>query len=441
MRLAAALSACVAIAGCDEGRVRPPTTSVTVVNAAPTLSDIRFYRGAGQAVRLLPSATLSYLGGDRLTFESDTYNYVVRSAPAGALEREVASLTHTPGPDTHSVYVVVETAGTPEVLVFEQPVFPPGSDSTEFSIVHGAETAGTAAVYVEAPGTDLLTATPRATLDFRVGSPPISAAPGGYVVTITEPGAAANVLFTSPGLAFAAGQTYVLVIGSGAGTGTSALALSVTAEGSQPFGDVNAGSAVRAFNGAGDRGARDVFVNGDFAAPFIAATAFGAASTFSATPAGAATLAITPAGNPSAIEHETTQSLDSGSMYTLVIAGNSGDIGALVGFDVRRATRDEARLQVINAVNHYDSLYVYIAPVGTDTATILPSYQVASPGITAREPVPLGDLELTLRDPATGTFVFGPQTISMPTSGIYTIAAVDNPDGTTADIVLLDDFQ
>jgi len=29
----------------------------------------------------------------------------------------------------------------------------------------------------------------------------------------------------------------------------------------------------------------------------------------------------------------------------------------------------------------------------------------------------------------------------MPTGGIYTIALVDNVDGTTADVVLLDDFQ
>lgn len=438
IRLMAILSLGAILGACDEGRVRPPPTGITIVHAAPSFTDINFYRSPALS---RPESTLSFLGAARLSFDADLYNYALGTIGSNGVEQSAGVFTHRTDPNRTYTYVFAEAGGNIEPLIFEEPAAAPSATGAEFSIVHASEPTAAVDVYVEPPGTAPGTTSARATLSFRDRLAPISVPAGDYVVTITESGVSANVLFTSGTLTLPAGQRRALVIANGAGSGVSDLVLIAAGESTTSVVDVNAGSAVRAINGAGDRLGRDVYASGDFSAPLIAATAFGTASDFTAISTAATTIAITPEGNASVIEREITQSLVNALIYNLIIAGDSTTgVDAILAADNHRVITDQARIQVVNAVNFYDVVDFYLLPLGTDITTVPPTFQLPSPGTSVRQAAPVDDLDLTLRDPASGTILFGPQTLTIPAAGIYTIVAVDSADGTTADILLLDDF-
>jgi hypothetical protein len=52
-----------------------------------------------------------------------------------------------------------------------------------------------------------------------------------------------------------------------------------------------------------------------------------------------------------------------------------------------------------------------------------------------------GDFEVTVRVQGTLTIVSGPKLITLNDAGIYGIILSDNPNGTTMDMTLIDDFQ
>jgi hypothetical protein len=98
-------------------------------------------------------------------------------------------------------------------------------------------------------------------------------------------------------------------------------------------------------------------------------------------------------------------------------------------------------MQVIDLVNHVDGVEFFIREPGTDLTNALPSFALTAPGISERAGFPLKEYEITIRDAATDAVLFGPQLFDLTIPGIYTLAAVDNADGATVDVVLLDDLQ
>lgn len=437
-RLIAALSVGMLLLGCDDGRVRPDRTTLTVVNAAPSYPDINFYRGQNQR---RAEATLPYLGSARLTYDADLYNYSLRTAtPDGLAEEVVQTFSHRVAAGVHYTYVLAEAAGAIVPLIFERPPFATTNSGAEFSIVHAAEAAPSVDIYLEPSGTDLATVSPRATLGFRDRQAPIGAAAGDYVITITAPGDRANVLFTSTTLTLPAGQSVALVIVSGAGSGVSDFFVIAASETASSAVDTNAGSAVRVINGVGDRLARDIYLNGDFTAPAIPAVGFGTGTDFTPFAAGVATFAVTPQGNASVVEREIVQGLADGTIYDFVLAGDASAVTATVLPDNRRTIRNVGRLQIINLLNAYEVVDVFVLPPGNDIGGFLPTFQLGRPGASGRTPFPVGDVEFTVRDTIAGTVLLGPRSLSLPAAGIYTIVLIDGPDGTTPELLLLDDF-
>jgi Domain of unknown function (DUF4397) len=424
------------LAACGDGRSRPPQVKLIVAHAAPSFPEMRFYRGASGAGF---AASIPFRSGAVFSFDADTYDYRLGISTTSG-EQIVRTFTHTLSADSQYFYVFAESAGSLEELILSQPPFPVDSSSTEFSIVHASEASGAMDIYVEPPGTDLQFATPRATLSFREHQAPTTAPPGDYVVTVTESGAVANVLFQSPTLTFVAGVTRALVIAGTGNSGTAPLTLIVANDAPASVSDANAPSAVRVINGAGDRAAHDVYINNDFSAPLIGAQAFGTASEYADIAAADTTFSITPEANPSVIEHELTQTMLPEVIYSLTLGGESGNLTGVIYSDDRRRTLNEARIRFFNLVNYYTALNLYLVPPGTDITSAIVTFQLTPRGATARVPFGPREYELTITDTATGTTVFGPQPVSMATPGVYSIVTLDAGDGTNVDILLLDDF-
>ncbi|HEY9183411.1 MAG TPA: hypothetical protein VIQ99_09440, partial [Gammaproteobacteria bacterium] len=76
--------AALALAGCDEGRTRPPQTNARVVNVAPGFAELQFRRE-----RVNPQQ-LTFKTVQDFTWDVDTYDFYVleRAIGLGAENRE-----------------------------------------------------------------------------------------------------------------------------------------------------------------------------------------------------------------------------------------------------------------------------------------------------------------------------------------------------------------
>jgi hypothetical protein len=433
--------AAMALSGCGEGRTRPPRVGVTVVNAAPGFANVCFLRGRRKEV------DLPFRQVGSAVFDVDAYQYHIATTgltAASDCSLEIGALSDTLQADTAYLYVVTQPVWSDpavEVIRLARPVFSATNANAELMFVHAASTQPAVDVYVTPPGTDLATATPIGTASYRGTTAPVTLTPATALISITAAGDPANVLFTSISFTIPAGTSTPLVLVDGADEGTANLAVIGANDTGTTLIDVNTQSAVRIINGASDRAARDVFLNDDFTAPFAANVAFGVPTDMTPIVNQQNKITLTPVGNPSTIEGEVTSSYGAGTPYTLVFSGAAGALEGIAAGDNFRVVYDRAYLQVINAVNHVELVTFYVEAPGTDLTAAIPTFGLESPGISARVPFTLAEHEITLKDFATGTVLFGPQTFDMSSPGIYTLVAVDNADGTTADVVLMDDFQ
>lgn len=425
-------------AGCEDGRSRPPSARVNIIHAAPGFGAIQFLRGP-RAVT--PDATLLFNGTVALNIDSDSYNYNLQTQSADGTENEdLASFVHTPTPDIRSFYVLVRSGNNVEPLVFSRPAISSDSDNFQFSVIGAASAMPNVDVYFDISGTDISTLSPLGTLGFRQELVPASRAPGNYVLTLTETGNPANVLFTSPVIVTNAGTDTAFVLTTGDTLGLTPYSLVVASSISGRLTDVNAPTAIRIVNGAADQASRDIYLDGDFSTPFAAAVDFAVAAPFRTLAAGLHTFSVTPAGNPSVIESEQEVTLLAAEPYTMLIAGPAGTIESSILVDQLTPELNRARVQFNNTVSYYENLQFFIRQPGTDISNAVPDTVLSSPGLSTRRNATPSDYEVTVRDAATSTVVYGPQAFTFNGEANYTFVMTDSGDGSTAGALLLDDF-
>jgi hypothetical protein len=425
-------AAMLTLAGCDGGRTRPPSTNLLVVNAASSFPAIQMLRGQRS------EANLDYRGSSSLTFDSDTYNFTLRvSLPSTSEPTVVETFTYDLAAESRHLFVWANAGGELEPILVSQPVFDPESSNVEYTLIHAAESVPAVDLYIEPPGTDINGALPKGTVEFLGHLAPATIDAGDYVITLTAAGDPTNVLLTSPTATLSGGNSIPLVIADGADEGLAPLYL--IGFGSSAIIDTGIGSAIRVINGATDRAARDLFVNDDFAAPLVPAAPFGSVSEYADVAPGQTSITLTPAGNPSAIELEQTVPLTAGGRYSLLVSGDSGSLLAAPVVENQRRIVGQAVVRFMNTVNHYENVEIFLQPPGTDISTVLPNFVLPSPSATDRALFPPGSYELTMR--ASSTVINGPQTVTLSENGNYAAVMFDNADGSTIDVVLLEDFN
>lgn len=427
------------IVGCGEERKRPPPTALTVINAARGFTNLNVRRGPADAASI---GETSFPGTISAGFDSGPYNFAVETFdPLTGIAIELTTFTDDLSPDQRHVFVLAEKdANIVPVRVARDPIAE-DAPTWDLTVFNAAETTANVDFYLTLPGTDLSAATPLGALDFGESLLSESLQPGEFVVTLTEGGNAANVLFTSTTTAFVAGYWVKIVIVPDINGVDGVLSL-VTVPGTSLFlTDVNAPARVRLVNGAADMLARDFYVGGDFSAPLAAGVAFAAPTDFLAVPNVTSQISVTPAGNVSVVEAELARTLSPGTTHEAIVAGPAGGLEIESGIDNRRRDNINARILLMNAVSYYETLNVYIVRVGTDLTGRTPNWTLTAPVVTSRVLFPPDTFELTVKDPVSDTVVFGPSNVTLERRGVYTIALLDSGDGTTVSAMLLDDFE
>lgn len=423
-------------AGCgNSGRTRPPSTHVTVVDAAPHLPALDFLRVER------PEATLEFRQAQTLTFDEDEYTFhLATTSPDTGASVEIASFDEQLSAESDYVFVITEAAGVPEFLVLDSPPFDPTSTDSQFAVVHASDELPDMDFYLEPPGTDLSTVSPRGTLSFRTQLPPVTSPAGDYVVTLTEPGNSANVMFTSATITLVAGQPGTFVVTASGGEGSADFYVLLVGQAVATLYDVNQTGLVRALNAAADRMPRDIYFGDDLMAPpLFSSLAFGALTDLLPVTIADTSISVTPVGNPSTVEASNQVTLGATRIFFTLVGGTAGALNAPTFADDLRPLQDVANLRFFNGVNEYDTIQIFVENPGTDISTELPSEVLAALTAGTRKVISPGTYELTIRDAATATVIAGPEPISLVDGGVYSIIFIDNADASTADMLVIDD--
>ncbi|HEX6997984.1 MAG TPA: DUF4397 domain-containing protein [Gammaproteobacteria bacterium] len=435
LRLTLVLLAVAACFGCDQGRKAPPKTNVQVVHAAPGAPAIDFYRERRSTV-----SQLQYGGASGvLLFDEDTYDFSVHTVQPSGATPVLQSFSKAVVAGTDYTFVFTEVGGLIEPIILEAPRPEAGSADAQVMAVHAGPAQGPVDIFVEPPGADLATATPLATLAFTQSIAPVARAAGEHVVTLTEPGNPANVLFQSTPATLAGGATTLLVIIDAANQGTDTRRVLLVRDGSTPLIDKNATSAIRVVNAAGDGAARDVAVAGQFSPPLFAAVPFGTASAYATVGPGDNELSVTPAGNPGVVEATHTVTAEPGRSYTAVVAGAPGSVKMVSVSDDRRPVADRAKIALLNGASQFSAVLFHVLDVGGNPDERQPDAILGAPGATQYVERVAGTYEIVLRNQDNVT-VAGPVPITVANGGIYTVLATNGPDASTANVVLRDGF-
>ena len=124
----------------------------------------------------------------------------------------------------------------------------------------------------------------------------------------------------------------------------------------------------------------------------------------------------------------------------MILAGNTTTgIESSYFIEDRRRIIAQANLRFINAAEQLGPLAVYIVEPGGSLRGLDP-VSIVGTASTLLTPTPPGDYEMVLRDSDTSTRVAGRLPITLLGRRNYGILAVNAPGGSTADIVLFDDF-
>ena len=420
------------LAACGEGRTRGPDARVIAIHAASSYGQILFLREERLA------NALEFSNGDESFFETGQYDFNLEIVPPlQAAPRRLKSFSVTLEQGTEYYVVITEVGGLIEPLIVTQAPFNPSATTSEVSIVHAAPASPAMDIYLTAPGAVLSAANPSGTATFNQHVAPTSFAPGDYQLAFTEVGNPLNVLFTSPTITLFAGQSNFFVIAD-TGDDTNGIRAVRYANGTQVLPDLNAPSSLRMINAATDALPRDVFVDSDFSAPFLAAVPYAVPTTRAPIAVGDRRISVTPAGNPGVIEVDATTTAFPGNSHTGLIAGAPGAL-LLTGFvENRRRIIGEAHLRYYNGAAQFSSIEISIVPVGGFPFDFPLSLPIGAS--TDEVPLPPGDYELTVYIAGSATVGLGPLPITVASEGLYSILFLNGPTVDTVSVVLFDDF-
>jgi hypothetical protein len=201
-------------------------------------------------------------------------------------------------------------------------------------------------------------------------------------------------------------------------------------------------SNIRVVHASPDAPAVSVYVNDDFATPFLADVPFPAASGYIGVPGGEYNIKVTPAGNIGVIVIDADLELVAGAETTVIAVDELANIGALVLEDDTRRVATAARVRIVHGAPNAGPVDLYVTAAGTGitgaSAAVSNFEFLSETGYLGLAP---GSYDVSVTLAGTGVIAIGPLTIDLQGGGVYTAIARDPLPGTQDfGVILLDDF-
>ena len=439
LRIALLTLACVVLAACESegGRVRPPSTAVSVIHVAGSFGNLEFRR----VERL--EGTLGYRSSQVFNWDSGPYTFNIDATIPG-LTTPIRLYTFTAdltAGNDHSI-VLTEANGWLHELILEAPQAELSETDAEIIIVNTAAGLETAVdVYIEPPGTVLAAATPRGSVDFLESLPAAAIAPGEYELSLTQAGNPTNVVMVSDLFEIPGSVRTTLSVIDGLISASPAAALVSSAGNDTPLSDRELRAGIRVLNAMTSRDPVDVTVNSNFSPPLISNATFAAPTDYALVVPGEHTLQVTPAGNPGAIEVETTFRTLPGQRGTWFVRGDPGALTALYSPDSQRLIRDIAEVTVYYGGTTVSGVDVFIVPPDTDLSAVAPTTSLTGTNALSFVYMGLGGYTITVRESGTQNILAGPVAAGIGFEGSYGILITNGESGSGMDVTLIDRFN
>jgi hypothetical protein len=421
------------LAACDQGRKTPPRTTVRVVDAAPGAVALEFRREE------TGPASLAFRSSIQRDYAEDTYNFTVAVPGNDTLSgttfrvQVVAGITYT--------FVLTELGGVIYPAILEIPDLPSDATVARLAAFHGAQALPAFDFYVQPPGTALAAVTPVSSLAFGQASSSFDVALGDYRISLTAPGDPSNVMFESQTFSLAGGGISSLTLTGEAGDSAAPFSVLFTQVSTATLYDDDVGSQMRVLNAATDAAPRDVIINGG-TPPLFEAVPFAAPTEYRPVDSGNFAVAITPAGNPGVIEVESVVAPGGPFFETvLVTTGETGTLALTAWRDNNRRFPAASKLRVFNGASQFDAIDVHLVEPGTEIAPSFPFASMNRGDASMQSTVGPREYDLYITEFDTATVLFGPLSISLEANGLYSLLVTNGANASTADVVLLDDFQ
>lgn len=437
LRLALVPLACVAVAACESegGRVRPPSTEVSVIHVAGRFGSLEFRR----VERL--EGTLNYRSSQVFTWDSGPYTFNIDSSILGSPIRLYSFEADLAAGNDYSI-VLTEANGWLHELILEGPKAELSETEAEIIIVNTAAGLQNAVdVYIEPPGTVLAAATPRGTVDFLESIPVAAIAPGEYELSLTQAGNPTSVVMASDTFELAAGVRTTLSIIDGLSSASPAAAVVSGAGIDTPLTDRELRAGIRVLNAMTSRDPIDVTINSNFSPPLIPSAMFAIPTDYALLVPGEHMLQVTPAGNSGAIEVETSFRAFPGQRGTWFVRGAPGSLAAFYSPDSQRLIRDVAEVTLYYGGTTAGSVDVFIVPPDTDLSTVPPTATLSGTSALSFVYLGLGGYTITVRESGTQTVLAGPVAAGIGFEGSYGILITNGASGAGMDITLIDRFN
>lgn len=437
LRLALVPLACVAVAACESegGRVRPPSTEVSVIHVAGRFGSLEFRR----VERL--EGTLNYRSSQVFTWDSGPYTFNIDSSILGSPIRLYSFEADLAAGNDYSI-VLTEANGWLHELILEGPKAELSETEAEIIIVNTAAGLQNAVdVYIEPPGTVLAAATPRGTVDFLESIPVAAIAPGEYELSLTQAGNPTSVVMASDTFELAAGVRTTLSIIDGLSSASPAAAVVSGAGIDTPLTDRELRAGIRVLNAMTSRDPIDVTINSNFSPPLIPSAMFAIPTDYALLVPGEHMLQVTPAGNSGAIEVETSFRAFPGQRGTWFVRGAPGSLAAFYSPDSQRLIRDVAEVTLYYGGTTAGSVDVFIVPPDTDLNTVPPTATLSGTSALSFVYLGLGGYTITVRESGTQTVLAGPVAAGIGFEGSYGILITNGASGAGMDITLIDRFN
>ena len=371
------------------------------------------------------------------------YNFIVEVRRSGGRDNAVAlEFEEQIREQEETILVWVGNADDLDYLAWNRKVRGSGADNVAPSFGHADESSPAVDIYLEAPGADLLAATPRASLAFGEFRERSGVDRGDYEVTVTTQGNPGDVLFRSAVISLSNGDSPVFVVMTTADFGTSPLLVRAIGDETNGFlEDVATPPELRALHSAFSTNPVDVVIDSDFANPLISNLAFQETSAYVATTADEADLTIAEAGSGGGVLFvEGTIDLFSATFNSTFFWGEPGDLSVRTVTDNRRRLAVFSQFRGAHGAANFNDLDIYIVPAGENFRNFIPLLGgIGFTGVSNSQILTPDSYDLVVTQAGDDTVLARVNDLELEEFGLYSVLVTDNVDPNVVDIVFYDD--
>ena len=414
-----------------------PEGSLRSLHAVPDLWQGLFY------VRDVFQGTTEYGGATGLLrVGEDLYPFRLDVRVPGASNRVALSFDQQIDAGQQYTFVFSGSEASPTVTVWQWAEQQFSGSAAGASFGHAGQSLGSVDVYLEAPGTNLATATPRATLAFGQHAQDLALVSGQYELTVTSPGNPAGVLFQSTAFDLPGGAFPTFAILDSAGQYASTVIVrALDLSGVTLLEDAANPPTLRGMHAAFGQGNIDIAVNNQFAPPLIGNLAFKGISAASPATADSVPLTVTAAGDPGTVLVDSTLDLPGGSLNATTVVGPSGTEDAFTVTETGRPLGAFAQFHLVHGASNAAAVDVYLVPAGQDFTQSFPLVPGLAFKTTSGYPVVNPDsYDLVVTSSGSTTVLVRADGLTLNAAGIYSALLVDTADSAVMELVGFDDL-